>query len=85
MYNVKVGQLVVYRWKDPTASAYWTAPNKIQLADVKQVGYVAGIRKDSLEVMDGGADGKLNSDPSLIPWSLIYDLYILEGEEWSGD
>ncbi|KKL56036.1 hypothetical protein LCGC14_2249460, partial [marine sediment metagenome] len=52
---------------------------------IKQVGYVAGIRKDALEIMDGGSDGKLNSDPNLVPWSLIYELSILEGEEWSGD
>ena len=85
MYNVKVGQLIIYRWKDPTASASWMDPGKIQLADIKQVGYVANIRKEALEIMDGGSDGKLNSDPNLVPWSLIYELSILEGEEWSGD
>ncbi len=84
MYNVKVGQLIIYRWKDATHSAEWKKPGKLKLSDVQQVGYVASIREDALEIVGGGADGKLNSAPCLVPWSLIYELNIIEGEEWSG-
>ena len=82
MYNVKVGQLVIFKWVDPATDGGWVDPKNVALGQVQQVGYVAEIRPDSLVTCDGGVGPTLNSDPTIVPWCLISEVTILQDCGW---
>ena len=82
MYNVKVGQLVIFKWVDPSTLAGWVDSEDAKLGQVQQVGYVAELRPDSVVTCSGGVGPTLNGDPTIVPWCLISEMTILEGVEW---
>ena len=78
MYNIKLGQLVLVDWIDIATEAGWNDPTKVDFGRAHTVGYVSHIRGDGLVVSSGGMDGKLNGDPTIIPWACIETIAIVE-------
>ncbi|KKK96544.1 hypothetical protein LCGC14_2661720 [marine sediment metagenome] len=82
MYNVKVGQLVIFKWVDPSTIGGWNDFKDADLGICQNVGYIAEIRPDSLVTCNGAVGRQLNSDPTIVPWALIYDITVLEDMDW---